>query len=86
MAGVKGKTGKPGQSRTWAGPGRNPVTATLREGAIVMISQKWPDDSYADLGRGIVGKVEKIKGSADRRVVIPQKDGSELRIVIAGEK
>jgi len=64
------------------GAGRPATKATLREGVIVLISQVWPDKSNVDLGRGIVGGVESIKESSDRLVTIPQKDGSEIRIVI----
>lgn len=63
------------------GAGRPLTTATLREGAIVFLSQVWPSGDNAALGRGIVGKIERLEGG-DRCVVIPQKDGSELRIVI----
>lgn len=48
---------------------------------IVYVSQVFPHGGYVDLGHGLVGRVERLKGG-DRCVVIPQKDGSELRIVI----
>lgn len=81
MAGKPGRTGNPGQSRHWAGPGRNPTKAVLREGVIVFLSQTWPDGSYADLGRGLISEVKRLEGG-DRCVIVPQADGSELRIVI----
>lgn len=81
MTGKRGKTGNPGQRRHWAGPGRNPTKAILKEGVIVFISQVWPNEDNVDLGRGIVGEIKRLKGG-DRCVVIPQPDGSELRIVI----
>lgn len=80
MAGIKGKTGNPGQRRHWAGPGRKPTRATIQEGMIVMISYVG-SDGHADLGRGIVSEVERKKG-ADRCVIVSQADGSELRIII----
>lgn len=65
------------------GAGRPVTKATLTEGIIVFLSQVYPDGNHADLGRGIVGKVERKDGH--RVVVIPQNDGSELRIVIGEE-
>lgn len=63
------------------GAGRKPTKATITAGVLVMVSQAFPH-GFCDLGRGIVSKVNKLE-SGNRCIIIPQKDGSELRIVIA---
>lgn len=94
---MAGKPGKSGQHRKTGAPalpgaGRQPKQALLTPGTLVFISQVWPVSTaypvggYADMGRGIVATVERIKGGADRLVKIPQPDGSEIRIVIAPEE
>lgn len=60
------------------GAGRPPKSATIREGAPLMISQVYPD-GMADLGRG---KAEIRRQGQSRIVAIPQDDGSEIRILI----
>ncbi len=75
-SGLNRKAGAP----ALPGAGRKPTTATLRAGSIVFVTQVWPA-GVAHLGSGVVSKIEKLLGG-DRCVVIPQTDGSELRIVI----
>lgn len=60
------------------GAGRPPKSATIREGTPIMISQVYPD-GMADLGRG---KATIRRQGLSRIVVIPQEDGSEIRILI----
>jgi hypothetical protein len=80
MPGARGKSG--GLRK---GAGRPPTQATLRaHDTFVLISQVWPDATSADLGRGVVGAVRRVNG--DHLIVVPQKDGSELRILIGQEK
>lgn len=93
MAGTKGKSGQHRKVGDPALPdaGRKPVQGILRKGALVYVSQVWgaseayPQGAYTELGKGIVGEVTRIKGGTDRLVVIPQVDGSEVRIVIGSE-
>lgn len=58
--------------------GRRPVKAEAREGDGVMISHVFPDGT-ADLGRG-VARIRKVGNG--RIIVLPQDDGSEIRILI----
>ena len=78
MAGKKGRTGNPGQPRHWAGPGRKPTKAVIKEGSGLMLSQVYPDGT-ADLGSGIA-VIEAVGRS--RLIKIPQPDGSEIRIMV----
>ncbi len=64
------------------GAGAPPKSATIRVGAPLMISQVWrgPNGTdYADLGKGHA-RIERV--GVSRVVVIPQEDGSEIRILI----
>lgn len=67
---------------TRPGAGRPLELATIRVGAPLMVSQVWrgPDGTnYADLGKGHA-KIERI--GASRVIIIPQEDGSEIRVLI----
>lgn len=64
------------------GAGRPPQSATIKVGAPLMISQVWrgPNGTdYADLGKGHA-QIERIGSS--RVIIIPQEDGSEIRVLI----
>lgn len=78
MAGIKGKTGNPGQPRHWAGPGRPATKATIKNGSGLMLTHVYPNGT-ADLGRGIA--TIEAKGRS-RLIKIPQEDGSEIRILV----
>ena len=60
------------------GAGRPATKATIREGTGLMLSHVYPDGT-ADLGRG-VASIEAVGRS--RLIKIPQKDGSEIRILV----
>lgn len=51
---------------------------TIRQDTPLMISQVYPDGT-ADLGRG---KAQVKRTPAGRMIVIPQSDGSEIRILV----
>lgn len=61
------------------GAGRPPARAEIREGDGVMVSQVYPDGGYVDLGRG---KAQITKRGHSRLVILPQTDGTEIRILI----
>jgi hypothetical protein len=61
------------------GAGRLPVRAEIREGDGVMVSQVYPDGGYVDLGRG---KAQITRHGHSRLIVLPQPDGTEIRILI----
>lgn len=65
--------------RKATGGGRPPTRAVINTGDGVLVSQVYPDGGYVDLGRGKVA----IEGRGRSRIVlIPQDDGSVIRIVI----
>lgn len=78
MAGVKGKTGNPGQPRHWGGPGRPATRALIHNGDALMLTHVYSEGT-ADLGRGTV-TIESVGHS--RLIKIPQADGSEIRIML----
>jgi len=59
--------------------GRRPSKAILEAGRGVFVTHVAPEGT-TDLARGVIGKVERI--GQDRLVIIPQKDGSEIRILV----
>jgi hypothetical protein len=59
--------------------GRPPTKAEIREGDGILLSQVYADGGFVDLGRG-TARIERRGRS--RIVVVPQADGSEIRIVI----
>lgn len=73
----RGTNRKPG-APALPGAGRPPKSATIREGAPLMISQIYPDGT-ANLGSG---KATIRRQGQSRIVAIPQEDGSEIRILI----
>lgn len=59
--------------------GRPLSSVTIRQDTPLMISQVYPD-GVADLGRG---KAQvKRTAAGGRMIVIPQSDGSEIRILV----
>ena len=65
--------------RKATGGGRPPTRAVILAGDGVLVSQVYPGGGYVDLGRGKV----TIEGRGRSRiVVVPQDDGSEIRILI----
>lgn len=72
MPGAKGSGGKR------EGAGRPLSSITIRQDTPVTISQVYPD-GIAPLGRG-VAQVKRTP--AGRMIVIPQEDGSEIRILV----
>lgn len=73
MPGAKGKSG--GQR---FGAGRPVTKATIKNGSGLMLTHVYPEGT-ADLGSG-VATIEPVGRS--RLIKIPQKDGSEIRILI----
>ena len=59
------------------GTGPKPKTATIKTDAPLRISQSWPTGDYADLGKGHA-LIER-QGSS-RIILVPQEDGSTIRI------
>lgn len=83
MAGKKGHGGKPGRSGAPgvtrpAGPGRMPRSAIIRDGAFLMVKHVFVDGT-ANIGQGYV---EIRRAGTGRLIVIPQEDGSEIRIAL----
>lgn len=72
MPGAKGSGGKR------EGAGRPLSSITIKQDTPLMISQVYPD-GMADLGRG-KAQVKRVDGG--RMIVIPQADGSEIRILV----
>ena len=61
------------------GQGRPVTKAIIRDGDGIMISRVFSDGGYADYGKGIA----RIEGRGHSRIiVIPQDDGSEIRILV----
>lgn len=58
--------------------GRPLASITIRQDTPVMISQVYPD-GIAPLGKG-AAQVKRIGGN--RVIVVPQEDGSEIRILV----
>lgn len=63
------------------GAGRRPSKATIRNGTALMIIKVYPEGT-ADLGSGIA-TIEGI--GCSRLIKIPQKDDSEIRILVIAE-
>jgi len=61
------------------GAGRPASRAILEAGRGVFVTHVAPEGT-TDLARGVIGKVERI--GQDRLVIIPQEDGSEIRILV----
>jgi len=62
------------------GAGRPASRAILEAGRGVFVTHVAPEGT-TDLARGVIGKVERL-GRSDRLIVIPQEDGSEIRILV----
>lgn len=73
MPGAKGSGGRR------EGAGRPLSSITIRQDTPLMISQVYPD-GMVDLGRG-KAQVKRTKAGG-RMIVIPQGDGSEIRILV----
>lgn len=59
------------------GAGAKPKTATIRNDAPIRVSQSWPNGDYVDLGKGHAS-IERQ--GASRIILLPQDDGSVIRI------
>jgi hypothetical protein len=59
------------------GAGRPPQSATIRNGAPIRVLQGFPDGGVADLGAGVA---EIVRQGQSRIILLPQDDGSIIRI------
>lgn len=57
--------------------GAPPKTATIRAGNPIRVLQSFPDGGVTELGKGVV---EIVRNGQSRTILLPQEDGSVIRI------